>query len=497
MSSSAKKMSVNSYVVYSKLKAVCVEMGENLTRLSRSPLIAEERSFASALLDRKQRLVTQSQGEPSHTYAVRESVRQMMDYFAFDIAEGDVFVTSDPYYGGTAGNILTISLPVFYSNENIFTPTVRIPISDLGGELPGSLQPEAADIWQETLRVTPIRLYRGGVLQKDLFNFLLLNSRAPEMLAGDLKAAVAVCRKAGKEINELLSRYGVQSVEQALAAMYDYSHTLVTAPWAEHTDCSGDAEVSFALDDQDSGKICTKVTYAKNKVTIDFTGTSETAEQGLNLTRQSASAAAMLAVVASEHDDLDLNEGVLNSIEFNFPENSLVNPKFPAAVNLGQTITSHIVAACVNQAVTAALKANEDSPLPVYGTGPAAVLYAPVGTVEENPPLYLEPGFSISAAGWGPAVMRGGRRLASAEELEIAHELRVAKRELSDSGDMHVIVKNIAATRELSLAAPGVIADGQQASIIQLRGDDMSGCTKVDVFNQDDALEFIFPVVRG
>ena len=129
-----------------------------------------------------------------------------------------------------------------------------------------------------------------------------------------------------------------------------------------------------------------------------------------------------MSLLASILDEVAINDGVLDSFSFVFAEKSIVNPDFPAPVSLGDFGVLHGLAACVVHAC------DQEDELRVDGIGPAAYLFEPVGSVEENPPLYLDPGFAVSRSGWGPCGLAGMRNLASAEELEVDSALRVEMR---------------------------------------------------------------------
>ncbi|MBM3517495.1 MAG: hydantoinase B/oxoprolinase family protein, partial [Alphaproteobacteria bacterium] len=143
---------IQAQIVYSKLHAIATELGERLRCSARSPRIAEDRAFATAVLTGDLRLAVQTQGEANHLFALRASVRSLFDYFAFDLAEGDVLAVADPYHGGTDSHTLTLAVPVFHGGDLVLFPAVRAPLIDLAGEFPGDLHPSAFEVWQESIR---------------------------------------------------------------------------------------------------------------------------------------------------------------------------------------------------------------------------------------------------------------------------------------------------------------------------------------------------------
>ena len=104
------------------------------------------------------RLVAQDQGEPSHLAAVQSTVAYMLDAFAFNLSDGDIILAGDPYCGGTWGGVLTLVRPFFHGGDLRFLAALRFAVPDLAGDIPGPFQPGAHEIWQEALRVTPVKL---------------------------------------------------------------------------------------------------------------------------------------------------------------------------------------------------------------------------------------------------------------------------------------------------------------------------------------------------
>ncbi|MCY9411280.1 hydantoinase B/oxoprolinase family protein, partial [Bacillus haynesii] len=108
---------IQAQILYSKLQSIGREVGDNLQRISRSPLLSQDRAFATALFTNELKIAVQHQYEPEHLFALKESVEKLFDYFSFDIADGDVLLVADPYSGGTKGQSLTMAAPLFLEGE--------------------------------------------------------------------------------------------------------------------------------------------------------------------------------------------------------------------------------------------------------------------------------------------------------------------------------------------------------------------------------------------
>lgn len=435
-------------IVYGKLASVSRFAGEQLRRVSRSVLIAENGAFAAGLVTGSGQLVHQAQFEVEHLFALRSVSRQMLEYFAYDLEEGDVLIAADVYTGGTKGQTLTMLLPVFADGEMIVSPVIRAQMADLGGEIPGGYNPDAFEVWQESMRLTPVKLFKGGKPQRDVRRFVLTNSRTPELLEADLEAMLACLHEAQKAIHSLISAYGASAVNQAIGQMNERTskralellpevqQPLLAA--AELPAAAGNAAVQLRMERQAQSWL------------FDFTGTAEQLPLPFNITRETASACAVTALLADSLGELDINEGLLNVFEFVFTEGSLVHAAFPAATAFGYVTTGQAVAA----AVTKAVRAGADPGYPaVHGPSPLTILYAPVGTQAQTEPVFLEPGFPIAEDGWSAPVLQGARRLVSAEELEWRNGLRIDHRKL-ENGDMTVKLKVLRGEYEASIFVP-------------------------------------------
>lgn len=485
-------------IVYSKLAAVVGELGETFVRLSRSRLISERRAFAVALLDAEGRLAVQAQGEPVHLFALRATVRGMLDDFAFDVADGDVIAATDPYAGGTTGTTLTLAAPLFFDGELRFTAAVRFSAVDLGGEQPGLLQPAAIDLWQETLRVTPVKLRRAGTPADDVREFLLRNSRAPGLLAADLEAALVVHRQARQALAALIDAYGMTAVRAACRDAFDYAGRRVRGHLAVLEGRRGTGAATAESRLGESLRVEVAVEATPERCVLDFAGSSPTSAASVNLAPEATRAAALTALLAALLDELTPNEGLLESVQIALPADTLVNPEFPAPVSLGPMITAHLVAAAVTGAARSAGGGATRFPA-VHGLEPLAMCFEPVGSIGSAPPQLLDPAFPVCAAGWGPPALRGVRRFVSAEELEAERRFRIEAREYADGRDIRVRIENIGEDLEAVVHDLGSALPGQRPPAVTLTdaaADAGSSGAPVRSLPRGAALEMHYPAVE-
>jgi len=210
---------IEQQTIYGEIAALNRHAGDRLRRAFRSSDKAENRMFAAAVLTARLELAHQIRFGNAPLCALRASVRRAFGVFARDIAEGDVIVTADPYAGGTAGQALTMAIPVFVNGQLTLFPAIRAQLADSEGELAGGFNPAAYEWWQERVRMTPVKLFAGGKLQPNVFRFLTASSRTPDWLGADLEAMHSCCREAQRSILNLIRQYGQEKVLQAVDGM--------------------------------------------------------------------------------------------------------------------------------------------------------------------------------------------------------------------------------------------------------------------------------------
>src|SRR6476469_4554128 len=173
-------------VLDNRLRAIVEEMGEAMLRTSYSQILNSARDVSIALCDADCRLVAQADHIPVHVGAMPWAAKAVAEAFAGDIHAGDTFLLNDPYHGGSHLPDLTIIIPVHAEGVLRFWSVVRAHQSDIGGATHGGYNPGATEIWQEGLRIPPIRLGEAGGLREDLLRMLATNTRIPRDFRGDL-----------------------------------------------------------------------------------------------------------------------------------------------------------------------------------------------------------------------------------------------------------------------------------------------------------------------
>ncbi len=332
--------------------AVADEMNANLIRSAYSPNIKERRDCSSALFDAAGQMVAQAESIPVHLGAMPFSVAaavRAVDSFS----PGDVVVLNDPYAGGAHLPDITFVAPVFSGDRLIAFVANRAHHADVGGKEPGSLSGDTVEIYQEGLRIPPVRLWRGGAVDRDLVDLVLLNVRTPEERWGDLRAQHAACVTGIERLTEVIGRYGIGRVSDGMAAILDYSEQRMRAEIERLPD--GTADFSDVLDDDGvSGEpipIRVSVTIEGDRIALDFAGTAEQVRGPVNAVLAVTTSATYYAVRAITDPEIPPNAGCYRPIEIDAPVGSIVNPRPPAPVVGGNLETSQRIVDVVLGAV--------------------------------------------------------------------------------------------------------------------------------------------------
>lgn len=334
---SSKPDPITVAVISSALKATSSEMSEALRRSSHSPIIREMLDYSCALFTGEGETVAQDDLIPAFLGTMASTLPWVIDSVApEDINEGDAFMANDPYMGGTHTPDIQIHVPVLHEGRVVAWCGNIAHHSDVGGTNPGTEGFANTSIFEEGLRIPPIRLMRGGVMNDDVLDLIKNNIRDPESTAGDLRAQLAAARLGQRRMRELIERYGVELVTSSMKTSLDQSETRIRAAISDRRD--GTASAEGWLDDDGLGsdpiKLAVSVEVAGDSVKVDLTGTDDQMAGGLNMAEAASRAAIIFAIKAVFDPTGPHDGGVIRAVECVLPKGSMVNPEYPAALSL-------------------------------------------------------------------------------------------------------------------------------------------------------------------
>jgi N-methylhydantoinase B len=325
--------------------ALTEQMGAALKGAAFSPNIKERRDYSCALFDAEARVVAMGDHMPVHLGALPMSVAAATAEIG-SLDPGDVVALNDPFHGGTHLPDITLVKPVFLGAATVIGfLAVRAHHADVGGMAPGSM-PLAREIYQEGLRIPPVRLMRSGVRQDDLWRMLLANVRTPRERAGDLAAQVGCLEVGERRLQEMIERRGPAEVRTAMAALVAYGERLVRAGIALVPDGVYTAEDALEDDGFGSGPLPIRVRIEIRGETaiVDFAGSAPQATGGVNaVTAISVSCVRYVIRCIVESllgQPLPAGGGAMRCVTTRLPERSIVNASPPASVAAGNVETS-------------------------------------------------------------------------------------------------------------------------------------------------------------
>ena len=222
-------------VVRGALETAQREMTLTLEKTARSSVFNLAHDYSNALFDHLPEMILQGQDIPIHLGSLMPAMKAVAEYFGDDIHEGDVIYHNDPVYQGSHILDCCMYKPVFYHGELVFWAVCKGHVTDIGGPVPAGYNPDAKEIYAEGLRIPPVKLWDKGVRRNDVINLLHCNMRSRRNQEGDLNAQYGACRVGERNLIRLLDKYGVATVQAAIAELKNMAdrhmrHLIATIP---------------------------------------------------------------------------------------------------------------------------------------------------------------------------------------------------------------------------------------------------------------------------
>jgi N-methylhydantoinase B len=334
-------------VVTEGLISVVREMRATVFRTARSVAIYEARDFSCGLFDAKGQVVAQSEDIGSHVVPLPWSVESALDDLGDDLSPGDIILMNDPYRGGTHLNDVTIIYPVFEDGELVFFPAVREHWADVGGAVPGSMSGTATEIYQEGMRIPPVKIVEKGEINKPLMEVLLSNMRVREERLGDFNSSLAACRTAERRLTELTSRYSMQVLLDCVELNLQRSEVRMR----ENIKALPDGQYyyedyleTFGPDGFEPLLLPLNLTISGDEMTADFTGASPQVPAPVNSTLAVTAASVYIALKSTLDPAHALNHGSFRPVTVVAPEKTIVNVGHPAPAGSHGEIRKRVIA---------------------------------------------------------------------------------------------------------------------------------------------------------
>jgi N-methylhydantoinase B len=483
--------------------AISEEMNATLIRTGYSPNIKERRDCSCALFDADAEMISQAENMPVHLGAMPFSVAAAIDRYPPETLDpGDAILLNDPFYGGAHLPDLTLVTPVFQDGDIIAFAANRAHHADVGGSRAGSVAADSTEIYQEGLRIPPVKLFEGGEPNEGLFDMILSNVRTPDERRGDLRAQEAANETGRRRVTELVEKYGRGQLTAMLEEIKDYSERRMRAEITDLPD--GTYTYDDVLDDDGRGNealaIRAAVTVDGDHVSVDFSGSADQTAGAINAVFAVTASATYYAVRCVTDPDIPPNHGCYRPIDIEAPDGTIVNPEPPAAVVGGNLETSQRVTDVVLGALSKAV------PDRVTAAGQGTMNNVTFGGTDprDGTPYAF---YETQAGGFGGRRGKDGMdgvhvhmsntMNTPAEVLETAYPLRVTRYEYRpDTGGAGEFRGGLGLRRDIQVrdheATFSLLAERHRSQPYGLSGGD-PGATGGAVLNPDDDPEELAP----
>ena len=342
-------------VLRERFVSVVREMRVTLVRTAYSSILYEGEDFSCVLMDGQAQIVAMSKGQdhPLHIVPVGWSMKAVREKFGDDIHAGDIFLHNEPYTGGTHLNDVAMIYPLFAPDGEMFVfPVVRAHWGDVGGMSPGSLSGRATEIFQEGVRIPPIRIVDRGQPNDAALDLIFSNMRGPRERRGDFQAMLGTCRKAAERIEELTARYGAATIRDAVAELMDRAKGRMRRAirGLRPGEYVYEAHLEAGAERLEPLTVRAKVTVAGDTITVDLAGTSPQTLGPTNVGPAMAPTGAFTIIKSFLDPGADVNSGAFRPLTVITPPGTIVNADPPAPCG-GMVEVKY----CVESAVMGAL----------------------------------------------------------------------------------------------------------------------------------------------
>jgi len=315
--------------------AIADEMAATVVRTARSSVIKEAMDFSTGLLDPVGNLVAQGLCLPVHMGSFPPTLATVLEKFAGQIRPGDVYALNDPYHGsGLHLPDIFVFRPIFYEDKLLAFAAAIGHQTDIGGRVAGGNACDNTEIFQEGLRIPPLRIIDQGKPSDLFFDILKLNVRVPETVIGDVNATIAACIRGERALIALAKKHGPDRIATDMANLLDYSEKLTRAELAAFPDGAWEFE-DFLDDDgfsEDPIRLFARVIKKGSEITVDFTGTSRQVKGSINLPIAMTQSSVYACLRSIMDQNLPTNSGFMRPIHVIAEAGSITNPVSPAPV---------------------------------------------------------------------------------------------------------------------------------------------------------------------
>jgi N-methylhydantoinase B len=318
-------------------KSATDEMSICLEKTTRSPILCEAKDFVTGLYDGKGNMLEQTENLPILSFSLGPVCKYILDYYGDDIHPGDVIFHNDVFSMGNQNNDVAVYKPIFFDDELVAWSAAKGHQADIGGAVAGGYNPNATEVWQEALRIPPVKVYEKGKLRRDVWDLIFANIRF-DIVREDLRAEIGACVVGERRMLGLLEKYGRECFETHKRALFDATRKMMEAEIRTIPNGVYRGESTIYYDGRNHGKqyrIRVEITVEDARIRFDYSKTDPQSNAFVNGTYTSSASATVLTLLQMVNPDIPHNQGMVEPIEIVIPEGTILNAAYPAATTYG------------------------------------------------------------------------------------------------------------------------------------------------------------------
>ena len=324
-------------VLQRRLKSITEEMSIALARTTRSPILCEAKDFVTGLYDASGKMLEQTENLPILSFSLGPVCEYIVKYFGDEIYPGDVIFHNDVFSMGNQNNDVAVYKPIFHEGRLVAWSACKGHQADIGGAVAGGYNPNATEVWQEALRIPPVKVYERGKLRKDVWDLIFANIRY-DIVQEDMKAEIGSCVVGERGILALVEKYGIEVFESHKNYLFDATEKMMRAEIRTIPNGVYRGEANVYYDGRHPGskfKIRVKITISDDEIIFDYSDTDPQTNGFVNGTYTSSASATVLTFLQMVNPDIPHNDGMVRPLEIIIPEGTILNAAYPKATTFG------------------------------------------------------------------------------------------------------------------------------------------------------------------
>jgi len=318
-------------------KSITDEMSVSMTKTTRSPILCEARDFVTGLYDAEGRMLEQTENLPILSFSLAPVCKYLLEYYGDEIYPGDVIMHNDVFSLGNQNNDVAVFKPIFLEETLIGWSATKGHQADIGGAVRGGYNPNATEVWQEALRIPPVKVYEKGWLRKDVWNLIFANIRL-SIVEEDMRAEIGACVVGERRLQKLVAKYGLETFDAHKQYIFASTKKMMEAEIERIPNGTYSGEATVYFDGRTPGstyKIKVSITVKDRSIVFDYAGTDPQTGGFVNGTYTSSASATILTFLQMVNPDIPHNEGMVEPISILIPEGTILNAAYPAATTFG------------------------------------------------------------------------------------------------------------------------------------------------------------------